>query len=76
MSEVFIVVGLILLAGMVPILLVVFLTMRALKKSFNQIEEHIDTRFNSFEESMERIDDIIAKREESISKTVAKIKRK
>ena len=76
MSEVFIVTGLIMLVGIVPILLVVFLAMRAFKKSFDQIEEHLGQRFGAFEENIERIDDLIAEREESISKTVAKIKRK
>ena len=43
MGEIFIVVGLIVLAGIGPLLLVIFLAMRALKKTFDQIEEHIDT---------------------------------
>jgi hypothetical protein len=74
MNEIFIVMGLVILIGLLPLLAVIFVAYRALKKSFDQIEAHLDTRFEAVEQTMEQIDDTFVSSENHIKKTIDVIK--
>lgn len=74
MNEIVIIMTAIVLVGIIPIIAVAVLALRALKKSFEQIENSLDTRFENFEQGVDRFDDVLQTKEEHIQETIDIIK--
>ena len=68
MSETLIVMASVVVVGLLPIVIIAALAIRAINKSLTQIESAVSERSNKFDENIENINQLLDQKDQTIDK--------